>query len=60
MDNKDKKKERKERVTSVIDKELMRILREHDVNRSELFNDAARRKVKEIQRQKRDIGDDRE
>ena len=36
MDNKDKKKERKERVTSVIDKELMRILRNHDVNRSEL------------------------
>lgn len=59
----DKKKERKERVTSVIDKELMRILREHDVNRSELFNDAAKRKVQEIQeikRQKRDIGDDRE
>lgn len=44
------KRERKERVTCVIDREYMRILREHKVNRSELFNDAARKKAEELEK----------
>lgn len=45
-----KKKERKERVTCVIDREYMKILREYDINRSELFNDAARKKAEQLEK----------
>lgn len=47
------KRERKERVTCVIDREYMRILREYDINRSELFNEAARKKVEKLMKLKK-------